>query len=427
VKRIVIVGASAAGLTAAETLRRRGWDGDLTLIGEEPHPPYDRPPLSKQILTGTWEPERATLRSLQDLAQLEVDLRLGQRATALDVEGRQVGLDNGESIGFDALIIATGVAPRRLPDSDLAGVHVLRTLDDALALRAALLTGTRVAVVGAGFLGTEVAAAARTMGLEVTVVGPEPVPVRRPFGDRIGAFVADLHRDHGTRLRCGIPVRRLRGAGGRVTGVDLGDGTTLPADVVVLALGSTPATGWLARSGLRLGDGVECDALCQAAPGIYAAGDVASWRNLHFGTRMRLEHRMNATEQAMAAAGNLLGDATPFAPVPYFWTDQYDTRIQAYGIFPPSADLRIVYGAPSDGRFAGACGHHGKVVGVLGWNAPRQVRTLRRLVVGRASWTAFTATPALRREPVNRPRRSPQEAMGSFHPETAARGAGVNW
>jgi NADPH-dependent 2,4-dienoyl-CoA reductase/sulfur reductase-like enzyme len=401
VKRIVIVGASAAGLTAAETLRRRGWGGDLTLIGEEPHPPYDRPPLSKQILTGAWEPERATLRSLQDLARLEADLWLGQRATALDVEGRQVRLDNGESIGFDALIIATGVAPRRLPDSDLAGVHVLRTLDDALALRAALLTGTRVVVVGAGFLGTEVAAAARTMGLTVTVVEPEPVPVRRPFGDRIGELVAELHRDHGTRLRCGIPVRRLRGAGGRVTGVDLGDGTMLPADVVVLALGSTPATRWLTGSGLRLGDGVECDALCQAAPGIYAAGDVASWPNQHFGTRMRLEHRMNATEQAMAAAGNLLSDAKPFAPVPYFWTDQYDTRIQAYGIFPPDADVRIVHGDPGDGYFAAAYGHHGRVVGVLGWNTPRQVRTLRSLVVKRASWTAFTVTPALRPATVN--------------------------
>ncbi|MCX4418549.1 NAD(P)/FAD-dependent oxidoreductase [Streptomyces mirabilis] len=400
-KRIVVVGASAAGLTAAEALRRRSWGGDLTLIGEEPNPPYDRPPLSKQILTGAWKPERATLRSRQDLARLEADLRFGQRATALDVEGGQVRLGDDESIGFDGLIIATGVTPRHLPDSDLDGVHVLRTLDDALGLRAALLTGPRVVVVGAGFLGTEVAAAARTMGLEVTVVEPEPVPVRRPFGDRIGALVADLHRDHGTRLRCGTPVRRLCGAGGRVTGVELGDGTTLSADVVVLALGSTPATRWLTGSSLRLRDGVECDALCQAAPGIYAAGDVASWYNPHFGTRMRLEHRMNATEQAMAAAGNLLGDAKPFAPVPYFWTDQYDTRIQAYGVFPPDADVRIVHGDPVDGCFAAAYGHQGRVVGVLGWNTPRQVRMLRRLVVERASWTAFTVVPALRPATVN--------------------------
>ncbi|MFI1769630.1 NAD(P)/FAD-dependent oxidoreductase [Streptomyces sp. NPDC020800] len=392
-KRIVIVGASAAGLTAAETLRRRGWNGELTLIGDESRPPYDRPPLSKQILTGAWQPGRASLRTLRDLDQLKADLRLGQRAAAIDVPGRQVHMDTGESVGFDGLVIATGVTPRRLPDSDLAGVHVLHTLDDALALRAALLAGPGVVVVGAGFLGTEVAAAARVMGLEVTVVEPEPVPVRRPFGDRVGELVADLHRDHGTRLCCGVGVRRLNGAGGRVTGVELGDGTTLPADVVVLALGSTPATGWLSGSGLSLRDGVECDALCEAAPGIYAAGDVASWVNPHFGTRMRLEHRMNATEQAMAVAGNLLGDATPFAPVPYFWTDQYDTRIQAYGIFPPGAEMRIVYGDPSDGHFAAAYGHHRRVVSVLGWNAPRQVRTLRRLVVDRAPWAAFAATP----------------------------------
>ncbi|MEU5304306.1 NAD(P)/FAD-dependent oxidoreductase [Streptomyces noursei] len=399
--RIVIVGASAAGLTAAETLRRRGWDGTLTLIGEESRPPYDRPPLSKQILTGAWGPERATLRSQPDLARVRADLRLGQRAVALDVPGRRVSLEGGESIGFDALVIATGVAPRRLPDGDLAGVHVLRTLDDAIGLRAALRAGPRVVVVGAGFLGTEVAAAARAMGLDVTVAEPEPVPVRRPFGNRIGALVAELHRDHGTRLRCGVPVRRLRGAGGRVTGVELGDGTTLPADVVVMALGAAPATGWLEGSGLRLGDGVECDAYCQAAPGIYAAGDVASWPNAHFGTRMRLEHRMNATEQAMAVAGNLLGDATPFAPVPYFWTDQYDTRIQAYGIFPPDAEMRIVYGDTSDGHFAAAYRHHGRVVGVLGWNAPRQARTLRRLVVDRAPWTTFAATQALSPATVN--------------------------
>ncbi|MER6274632.1 FAD/NAD(P)-binding oxidoreductase [Streptomyces sp900105755] len=393
--RIVVVGASAAGLTTAETLRRRGWNGELTLIGDESRPPYDRPPLSKQILTGTWEPDRATLRTLRDLDRLKADLRLGQRAQALDVPGRQVRLEGGERIGFDALVVATGVAPRRLPDSDLAGVHVLRTLDDALALRAALLAGPRVVVVGAGFLGTEVAAAARAMGLEVTVVEPEPVPVRRPFGDRVGEFVADLHRDHGTRLRCGVGVRGLHGAGGRVTEVELGDGTTLPADAVVLALGSTPATGWMSGSGLRLRDGVECDALCEAAPGVYAVGDVASWYNPHFGTRMRLEHRMSATEQAVAVAGNLLGDATPYAPVPYFWTDQYDTRIQAYGIFPPDAEMRIAYGEPSDGHFAAAYGHHGRVVGVLGWNAPRQVRMLRRLVVDRAPWATFAAMPAL--------------------------------
>ncbi|SHM68323.1 Pyridine nucleotide-disulphide oxidoreductase [Streptomyces yunnanensis] len=287
-------------------------------------------------------------------------------ATGLDVERRQARLAGGATIDFDGLIIATGVIPRRLPYGGLNGVHVLRTLNDALALRAALLTGPRVVVVGAGFLGTEVAATARTMGLEVTLVEPE---------------------------HCGVPVRGLCEGGGRVTGAELADGSGLPADVVVLALGYVPATDWLTGSGLTLANGVVRDALCRAAPGIYAAGDVASWRNPGFGTRMRLEHRMNATEQAMVAVGNLLGDAQPFAPVPYFWTDQYDTKIQAYGIFPPDAELRID-GDPQDGHFAAAYGRHGAVVGVRGWNAPRQVRALRSLVAERALWTTSTDTPA---------------------------------
>ena len=393
--RIVVVGASAAGLTAAETLRRRGYDGKLTLIGDEqPHPPYDRPPLSKQILAGTWEPERAFLRRHEELARLGAGLRLGRAATALDPTSRQVRLDDGDRIGFDAMIIATGVTPRRLPGSDLAGVYVLRTLDDALALRTALLAGPRVVVVGGGFLGTEVAAAARRMGLEVTVAEPQPVPVRA-FGDPIGALVAALHHDHGTRMRCGVPVRRLHDAGGRVTGVELADGTMLAAEVVVVAVGAAPATGWLAGSGLPLGNGIECDSCCQAAPGIFAAGDVASWYNPRFGTRMRLEHRMNATEQAIAAAGNLLGDHRPFGPIPYFWTDQYDTRIQAYGSFPDGAEIKVLHGDPADRRFVVAYGHQGAVAGLLGWNAARELRELRSLVAEHVPWTAVTATAGL--------------------------------
>ncbi|MGW0627809.1 NAD(P)/FAD-dependent oxidoreductase [Streptomyces sp. NPDC002758] len=384
---VVIVGASAAGLTAAETLRRRGYGGRLTLIGDEPHPPYDRPPLSKQVLAGEWEPDRIALRAPEELALLDAELRFGRAAAGLDLSARQVVLDGGERLAFDGLILATGVAPRRLPGADLAGVHVLRTVDDALALRQALLAGPRVVVVGAGFLGAEVAATARTLGLEVTLVEPLPVPVYRPFGEGIGALVARLHLEHGTHVRCGIPVRRLLGAGGRVVGVELGEGTVLPADVVVLAMGSTPATGWLEGSGLPLNGGIECDERCRAAPGVYAAGDVASWHNLHFGTRMRVEHRMNATEQAIAAAGNLLGDNEPFAPVPYFWSDQYDTRIQAYGIFPAGAKVRILHGDPADRHFVAAYGHRATVVGVVGWNAPRETRMLRRLVAEHAAWT----------------------------------------
>jgi NADPH-dependent 2,4-dienoyl-CoA reductase/sulfur reductase-like enzyme len=393
--RIVIVGASAAGLTAAEALRHRGYDRTLTLIGDEHHLPYDRPPLSKQILAGRWEPERAQLRDEQTLGMLSADLMLGRAAVGLDTAARQVLLDGGDRVDYDALVIATGVHPRRLPGADLAGVQLLRTLDDALALRAALEGRPKLVVVGAGFLGAEVAAVARAMGLQVTLVDPHPVPMRRQFGDRIGQLIAGLHRDHGVELRSGTRVSRLVEAAGRVVGVELADDTRLAADLVLVAIGSTPAVDWLGDSGLSLADGVACDPCCRAARGVYAAGDVASWHNPHFGIRMRLEHRMNATEQAMAVAGNLLGDEVPFAPVPFFWTDQYDARIQAYGIFPEGADLQILHGEPHSRRFVAAYGYHGTVVGVLGWNCPRELRKLRQLVVDHAPWPAAESSVKL--------------------------------
>ncbi|MFK0019928.1 NAD(P)/FAD-dependent oxidoreductase [Streptomyces sp. NPDC090798] len=383
---IVIVGASAAGLSAAESLRNRGYDGALTLIGDEPHIPYDRPPLSKQVLSGVWPPERVFLRDQNALAALGLTLMLNHTAVALDMTGRQVVLADGERIGFDGLVIATGAAPRRLARSAPAGVHVLRTLDDALALRTQLVAQPEVVVVGAGFLGSEVAATARTMGLKVTLVDPLPVPLHQQLGDRIGALIAQLHADHGTSLRCGRGVRRLLDAEGRVVGVELTDGSVLHADVVVVAIGAAPTVGWLAGSGLSLGNGVDCDAKCRAAPGIYAVGDVAGWPNQHFGTKMRLEHRLNATQQAVTVAGNLLGDDQPYTPVPYFWTDQYDARIQVHGIIPPGADVTVLQGDPADRRFVAAYGHHGVVVGVLGWNSPRALRSARALVVGHAPW-----------------------------------------
>ena len=390
-ERVVIVGASAAGLTTAETLRARGYDRALTLIGDEPHPPYDRPPLSKQVLAGAWEPHQVVLRDEHALHALDVQLLLGRAALGLDTARRRVLLNGGAGVDYDALVIATGAAPRRLPGSELAGVHTLRTLDDALELRARLLDRPRVVVVGAGFLGAEVAAVARQTGLEVTLVDPLPVPMRRQLGHRIGALIAGLHRDHGVVVRCGVGVSRLRHAAGRVTAVELADHTVLDADLVVMAVGCAAATGWLTGSSLHVGNGVECDAHCRAAPGIYAAGDVASWHNTHFGIRMRVEHRLNASEQAIAAAGNLLGDQRPFAPVPYFWTDQYDTKIQAHGIFPLDADIQILDGHPDERRFVAAYGHNGTVVGVLGWNSPRELRARRQLVVDHAAWPNPTA------------------------------------
>jgi NADPH-dependent 2,4-dienoyl-CoA reductase/sulfur reductase-like enzyme len=392
-ERAVIVGASAAGLAAAEALRNKGYAGELTLIGEETHLPYDRPPLSKQVLSGAWEPARVQLRNEQAIAGLHADLRLGARAIGLDLPGQEILLDGGQRVGFDALVIATGARPRRLAGDDLAGVHSVRTLDDALSLRADLLGSPRVVVIGAGFLGAEAAAVAREMSLQVTLVDPLPVPMYRQFGDQVGGVVAAVHRDHGVAVRMGTGVARFLDADGRVVGVELTDGAILDADVVVVAVGAVPATDWLAGSGVPLGNGVECDATCEAAPGVYATGDVASWYNPHFGARMRVEHRLNATEQSMVVADNILGAATPYASIPYFWSDQYDVRIQAYGIFPEGADITLLEGDPADGRFVAAYGRDGTVVGVLGWNSPRQLRGYRKLVADHAAWPA--ASPVL--------------------------------
>ncbi|MGO4754720.1 NAD(P)/FAD-dependent oxidoreductase, partial [Streptomyces sp. 2MCAF27] len=234
---MVIVGASAAGLATAEALRNKGYDGTLTLVGDEPHLPYDRPPLSKQVLSGDWQPERVRLRDDQAIGRLDADFQLGRRATGLDIVRRKVLLDGGDRLAYDALVIATGVTPRRLPGDDLAGVHVLRTLDDALTLRTHLLARPKVVVVGAGFLGAEVAAVARTMGLDVTLVDPLPVPMHRQVGDRIGQLVARMHSDQGVELRLGVGVSRFLDSAGRVVAVELADGTKLDADLVVVAVG----------------------------------------------------------------------------------------------------------------------------------------------------------------------------------------------
>jgi NADPH-dependent 2,4-dienoyl-CoA reductase/sulfur reductase-like enzyme len=380
--RVVVVGAGAAGVAAAETLRQEGYAGSLTLLGDEPELPYDRPPLSKQVLAGAWDAERTRLRDAAHYVSLGIRLVHG-RARALDARGRVVRLADGYTLGFDGLVIATGVRPRRLPAGhDLAGVHVLRGHPDVAALRAAFATAGRVVIVGAGFLGMEVAAAARGLGLDVTVVDPLAQPMIRQVGPLIGAAVARLHREHGVHLRTGAGVRELRGAGGAVTGVALTTGEVLPADCVLVAIGAVPATDWLRGSGLPLGDGIECDEYCRAAPGVYAAGDVASWVNPRYQRRMRVEHRMNATEQGAAAAQNLLhADSEPFAPLPYFWTDQYKTKIQVHGHLPEGSAAAIEEGSPDDGKFVAVYQKDDRPVAVLGWNAPARLPAYRKLLL----------------------------------------------
>ena len=380
---VLIVGGGAAGLAAVETLRSEGYAGALTMVCAEPELPYDRPPLSKQVLTGAWDPERTRFREAAHYAQLGVRLVRGQ-AGALDADGRTVYLSDGYPLRFDGLIIATGARPRRLPAGhELAGVHVLRDHPDVAALRAAFAGTPRVVIVGGGFLGLEVAAAARGLGLDVTVIEPLAQPMIRQVGPMIGAEVARLHREHGVDLRTGVGVTELTSDGGVLTGVALTDGSVVPAECALVAIGAVPATEWLGTSGLTIGDGVECDQFCRAAPGIYAAGDVASWVNPRYQRRMRIEHRMNATEQGSAAAVNLLkGDVQPFAPLPYFWSDQYTVKIQVHGHRVDDAEAAIEEGSPADGKFVALYRSEGAPTAVLGWNSPARLIRYRKLLLG---------------------------------------------
>jgi NADPH-dependent 2,4-dienoyl-CoA reductase/sulfur reductase-like enzyme len=377
--RVLIVGASAAGLSTAEALRRKGYTGELTLLGDEPHPPYDRPPLSKQVLSGAWEPGRATLRAAGVLEALNARFVLGDAATSLDVAARAVRTASGAVLSADAVVLATGARPRSLPgQAGLRGAHVLRTLDDAVALRAGLLAARRLVVVGDGVLGAEVAATARQLGVRVTLAGPQSAPLAAQLGPLVSGLLADLHTANGVRLCRGSGVEDLLAEDGRVTGVRLATGEVLDADLVVVALGVVPVTGWLEDSGLSLDDGVVCDAHCRAAEGVYAVGDVARWHHDRLGAPVRLENRTNATEQAAAVADNVLGVPRRYAPVPYFWTDQFDAKLQVHGVLAADATVSVVEGDTAARRFVALYERDGEAVGVLGWNMAKQARLHRQ-------------------------------------------------
>jgi NADPH-dependent 2,4-dienoyl-CoA reductase/sulfur reductase-like enzyme len=395
---IVVVGGSLAGLRAAEELRRQGFDGTLTVVGDEPHRPYDRPPLSKQVLAGDWDPSRTDLTVMADggLDALDVDWMLGTRAASLDVAERVVTLAGASTgrLAFDGLVIATGATPRTLPGhGDLAGIHTLRTLDDCLAVRSVLeASPRRVVVVGAGFIGAEVAATCRSRGLEVTLVEMLPVPLERAIGGEVGALTADIHRDHGVDVRLGVGVARIDGVD-RVEQVQLADGSVLEADLVVVGIGVAPNTAWLDGSDLTLDNGVVCDAACLAAPGIVAAGDVARWPSPRFGSALRIEHWDNAVTMGAHAARTLLADLAGsgespevYDPVPWFWSDQYDRKIQLAGLASGADEMRVVDGSFDERRFAAIYRRDDRIAGVLAMNRPRQVAIYRKLIEASAPW-----------------------------------------
>ena len=384
-----MVGASAGGLATAEALRRARYEGAITLVGDEPPAPYDRPPLSKQLLKGDWQPDRLALRPATDIDALGLDLRLGATAVGLDRNSRRVHLADGAAVPYDALVVATGVRPRRLPGCDgVSGVHVLRTVEDALALKKRLRPDRRLVIVGGGFIGAEVAATARALGVAVTLLEADTVPMGQAVGDETGRFLTRIHLAHGVDVRTGTSVHEIRSVAGRVTGVLLSDGTVLPADDVLVAIGSLPNTEWLDGSGLALQDGLRCDEYCAAAPDVHGVGDVARWHNPLFEASMRIEHRTNAAEQAMAVARNLLtpDQRRPFAPVPYFWSDQYDVKIHAYGQLR-GHDEALVLQAEDARRLLVVYRRGERLTGVLAAGLPpKDLRAWRSLVAAGAAW-----------------------------------------
>lgn len=401
---LVVVGGGLAALRALEAARRTGYDGRLTLLAAEDRAPYDRPPLSKARLAPGTSLEVEPLRSAQSLRDdLGVDVRLGRAATGLDTEAHEVHLDE-EVVAYESLVIATGASPRPFPGDHLDGVHHLRTVEDSSVVRRGLDAGARLVVVGAGFIGSEVASAARAHGLEVSVVDAESAPMTRSLGAEVGALVAGLHRAAGVDLRLGVGVAGLEEVGGRVGGVRLDDAAVLPADLVVLGVGVAPATGWLEDSGLLLHPrdrGIVCDrTLATSAAGVWAAGDVAHAPNALFDDDLqRAEHWTNAAEQGAAAARHGLdpGAASAWAPVPYFWSEMLGHRLQFVGT--PLADEVVVVaprGAggedPADVAGTMALYRRGdRLVGTLAVDGSRVVMKFRRRIANRGDFAEAVA------------------------------------
>jgi 3-phenylpropionate/trans-cinnamate dioxygenase ferredoxin reductase subunit len=401
---VVVVGASLAGWRAVETLRTEGFKGDITLVGDELHLPYDRPPLSKQILAGTWPPEKAILADRKRSSELRVHEVLGHRAVRLDAEALQVEIDDGSLLKGDAVVLATGASPRRLPGTEELGppdgLFTLRTIDDSLALRAAVTAreSCRVVVIGAGFIGAEVASTCAALGCRVTVLEALEIPLVNVLGPEIGAHCGSLHAAHGVDLRTGAGVAGIqRGPDGLV--LTLSGGDTIDADVVVVGIGVVPSVDWLEGSGLTVENGVVCDDRLFAADGIVAAGDIARWNWRHDGQeeQIRIEHWQLAADAGVAAARSVLAgraDAKSFNPIPYFWSDQFGIRFQVLGNPGGNDDVNIVEGSLEEGKFVALFGRAGRLRAVMAIGKPRQLMGFRPLLESGSSWDQALAHAA---------------------------------
>jgi 3-phenylpropionate/trans-cinnamate dioxygenase ferredoxin reductase subunit len=378
---IVIVGGGLAAARTAEQLRRSEYTGPVTILSDEDHLPYDRPPLSKEVLRS--ETDDVTLKPAEFYAENDITVLLGKGARSIDVAAQTVTLSDGSELGYDELVIATGLVPKRIPSfPNIEGIHVLRSIDESLALRQQAASARHAVVVGAGFIGCEVAASLRGLGVDVVLVEPQPSPLASVLGEEIGSLVARLHRAEGVDVRCGIGVAEVRGTE-KVEKVVLGDGTELDADLVVVGIGSHPATEWLDGTGIDVDNGVVCDASGRSsAPHVWAIGDVASWRH-NLGHQVRVEHWSNVADQARALVPALLGKDAPAAvSVPYFWSDQYDVKIQCLGE-PEAGD--VVHIVEDDGRkFLAYYERDGVVAGVVGGGMPGKVMKSRAKIAAGA-------------------------------------------
>lgn len=389
-EHVVIVGAGLGGVRTLERLRAGGYTGRITLVGAEPHAPYDRPPLSKQILHGDWEPEHATLRDASALSELSVAARLGSRAVAL--VGTTVALENGERVTGDAVVIATGSIAQRLP-AQPEGMVTLRGLDDALALKRALDSARSLIVVGAGFIGAEVAWSARRRGIQVTVLETRDAPCTRVFGPQVGELAARLFTEAGVDLRCGVQVTGLKGG----HTVELGDRSVVSADVVLVSVGAVPDLRWLDGQLPRAGGGVACDenGRVTGASGVWAVGDAAAWWDPGSGTFRRSEHWTSAVDQANRAACDIIGARQSEATAPYVWSDQFGLKVQVLGRTEEADEVRALHGQGlAGGAVKGTVVGYftsGVLSGVVSFGAPALLMRYRALLASGAKIDAVLA------------------------------------
>lgn len=384
-RRVVVVGASLAAVHAIDSLRETGYQGQITLVGAEQRLPYDRPPLSKEALRDGPDAGKLLLRQPDWYLSRDVDLHLGRPVIGLDARHRRVQLAGGPRLHYDGLIIATGSRARRFPllDAD-AHAHTVRTIDDAAALHRHLDAGRHLVVVGAGFIGLEVAATASAIGMDVSVVETAPTPLTRVLGGEVGDWFRRLHQSHGITIHCDNGIERVD-TDGRGSKLHLRDGTVLAADVVLAGIGAAPATGWLRGSGVAVSDGVTCDSsLRTSAPGVVAAGDVARWYNPLFGQQLRVEQWSNAVEQGRHAAVTLLGGTDPFASVPYFWSDQFDAKVRFAGRANGAEHIHIRQ--DSNDSLVALFGANGLIRGALCVNEPRKLARYRAAIAAQTLW-----------------------------------------